>query len=242
LANVNGAERKWWGVYQSSRYTSVVQPKKSVDLTNVTFDDFVAFLFDHDIPPESEEYDPRFWHVEVEFYAENIAAYYVQMFEQPEFLLTRFTKAQLEEGFWTIQASNFNCSVSRIIEDSDLPLSVREECIRSMADLFKRLFATEPFDTSVQMWWDSLCYGWHCGNRQRERGGEDLELQNVYFETLTKVLEIDSWICQGAALHGFGHLHHPQTKELIERFVDEHPNLTPEQKAYALVSAKFEVM
>jgi hypothetical protein len=223
-----------------------VEPPKSVDLTNVPFDEFVAFLFDHDIdhdmPPESEKYDPWYFQVEVEFDANNIGAYYVRMFGQPEFLLTRFTKAQLEAGFWAIQGPNLNCSVSRIIEDSDLPLSIREECIRSMADLFKRLFATEPFDTSVQMWWDSLCYDWHCGNRKRERGGEDLELQNVFFETLAKVLAIDSWICQGAALHGLGHLHHPQTKELIERFVDEHPILTQEQKAYALAAAKFAVM
>ena len=228
------------------RYTFVVELSKSVDLTNLSFDEFVAFLFDHEIdhdtPPESEKYDPWYFHVEVEFDAKRIGAYYVQMFEQPEFLLSRFTRAQLEEGFWAIQGPNLNCSVSRIIEDPELPLSVREECIRSMADLFKRLFASEPFDTSVQMWWDSLCYDWHCGNRKRERGGEDLELQNVLFETLTKVLAIESWICQGAALHGLGHLHHPRTKELIERFVDEHQTLTQEQQAYALAAAKFQVM
>jgi hypothetical protein len=212
----------------------------------VSFDEFVAFLFahdiDHNIPPESENYDPWYFHLEVEFDAKNIAAYYVRVFEQPEFLLSRFTKAQLEEGFWAIQGPNLNCSVSRIIEDSDLPLSIKQECIRSMADLFKRLFATEPFDTSVQMWWDSLCYDWHSGNRKRERGGEDLALQDLFFETLANVLAIDSWICQGAALHGLGHLHHPKTKELIERFVDQHPTLTHEQKAYALAAAKFEVM
>jgi hypothetical protein len=222
-----------------------VKPRKSLDLTNVSFDEFVVFLFDHnvdDIPPEPGKYDPWYFHVEVEFDARKIVAYYVRMFGEPEFLLTRFTKAQLDEGFWAVQGPNLDCSVARIMEDLDLPLSVKEECIRSMADLFKRLFATEPFDSSVQMWWDSLCYDWHCGNRKRERGGEDLELQNVFFETLAKVLTVDSWICQGAALHGLGHLHHPRTMELIEQFVEEHPNLTKEQKAYALAAAKFEVM
>jgi hypothetical protein len=151
----------------------------------VSFDAFVAFLFDHDIdhkvPPGSERYDAWYFHVDVEFDAKNISAYCVQMFGHPEFLLSRFTKPQLEEGFWAIQGPNLDCSVSRLIEDSDLTLSVREECIRSMADLFKRLFAREPLDTSVKMWWDSLCYEWHCGNRKREHGGENLELQNVYF-------------------------------------------------------------
>jgi hypothetical protein len=217
------------------------QPTTYVDLTNSTFDDFVAFLFDRDVSLESEGRDYWYWHVEVEFNAKTIGAYYVRLFTQPEFLLIRFTKLQLEEGFWAIQGPNLDCSVFRIIDDSDLPLSVREECIRSMADLFKRLFATEPFDSSVQMWWDSLCYDWHCGNRNRERGGEDLELQDVFFQTLAQVLAIDSWICQRAALHGLGHLHHPQTKELIERFIHQHPSLMEERNAYALAAARFEV-
>ena len=212
-----------------------------VDLTNSSFDEFVAFLFDRDVSHESEGKDYWYWHVSVEFDAEKVSAYYVQLFMQPEFLLTRFTKQQLEVGFWAIQGPNLDCAVAQIIDHSDLPLSTREKCIRSMADLFKRLFATEPFESSVQMWWDSLCYDWHCGNRKRERGGEDLELQDMYFQTLAAVLAIDSWICQGASLHGLGHLHHPQTRELIERFIDEHPSLTQEQKSYALAAAKFEV-
>ena len=213
-----------------------------VDLTDSSFDDFVAFLFDREVTLESQGRDFWYWHVEVEFDAKKIAGYYVRLFSQPEFLLIRFTKVQLEEGFWAIHGPNLDCAAYRIIWDSDLPLSVREECIRSMADLFRRLFATEPFVTSVQMWWDSLCYDWHCGNRIRERGGDDLELQDIFFQTLTEVLAIDSWICQGAALHGLGHLHHPQTEELIERFIVAHPSLTEEQKTYALVAAKFQVL
>jgi hypothetical protein len=225
------------------RYTFLMeQPTTRVDLTKSSFDDFVAFLFDRDVSLESGRRDYWYWHVAVEFDGNRIAGYYVQLFRQPEFLLTRFTKLQLEEGFWAIHGPNLDCSVNRIIDDSELPLAVREECIRSMADLFQRLFATEPLDTSVQMWWDSLCYDWHCGNRNRVRGGEDLELQDMFFQTLAKVLAIDSWTCQGAALHGLGHLHHPQTKEVVERFIEEHPSLTQEQKAYALAAARFEVM
>jgi hypothetical protein len=111
-----------------------------------------------------------------------------------------------------------------------------------MAELFERLFADEPLDTSVHMWWDSLCYAWHCGNSNRERGGEDLELQNIFFQTLARVLAIDSWICQGAALHGLGHLHHPDTAKLISRYIEEHPSLTEEQITHARAAARFNVL
>ena len=69
-----------------------------------------------------------------------------------------------------------------------------------------------------------------------------MELQDTYFQTLAKVLAIDSWICQGAALHGLGHLHHPDTAAPISRYVDEYPSLTKEQVAYAQAAAKFEVL
>lgn len=214
-----------------------------VDLTNSSFDDFIRFLFDRDVSVESEGRDYWYWHVEVEFDAKTIGAYYLRLFTQPEFLLARFTNAQLEQGFWAIQGPNLDCSVYRFIEDSDVPLSAREDSIRAMADLFERLFATASFgDTAVEMWWDSLCYDWHCRNRKRERGGEDLKLQDLYFHTLAKVLAIESSTCQKAALHGLGHLHHPATKDLIERFLVEHPSLTQEQKAYALAAAEFRVL
>jgi len=171
-----------------------------------------------------------------------MCAYYVQLFHRPEFLVSRFTKQQLEEGFWAIMGHTVEWSTANIIDHSNLPLSSRKDCIESMAVLFERLFANEPLDTSVHMWWDSLCYAWHCGNSNRERGGEDLELQDIFFQTLSKVLAIDSWICQGAALHGLGHLHHPGTKELVNRYLDENPSLTTDQKAYALAAAEFQVL
>jgi len=98
-----------------------------------------------------------------------MCAYYVQLFHRPEFLVSRFTKQQLEEGFWAIMGHTVEWSTANIIDDSNLPLSSRKDCIESMAVLFERLFANEPLDTSVHMWWDSLCYAWHCGNRNRER-------------------------------------------------------------------------
>jgi hypothetical protein len=111
-----------------------------------------------------------------------------------------------------------------------------------MAVLFERLFANEPLDTSVHMWWDSFCYAWHCGNRKRENGGEDLELQEAFFQALGKVLAVNSWICQGAALHGLGHLHHPHTAEVVSRFIADISALTEEQVAYANAAARFNVL
>lgn len=218
------------------------EPRSQIVLANPSFEAFVEFIFDHDVSPKPLGGDYWYSRVDVEFDAESIGAHYLRLFRHQEFLLAQFTKVQIDEGFWAIQSPNLDCSVARIIDDADLPLSLREECIRSMTDLFKRLFATESFDTSVWMWWDSLCYDWHCGNRNRERGGEDLELQDIFFQTLTDVLSIDSQICQKAALHGLGHLHHPETPMLIKRYIESNPSLTEAEKEYASGAAKFDVL
>jgi len=111
-----------------------------------------------------------------------------------------------------------------------------------MLDLFRDFFTKEPLDTAGNMWWDSLCFDWHCGNRKREWGGEDLLLQDVIFRTLTSILDLDSEFCQKAALHGLGHLHHPDTPGLIQQFIERNPSMPYELKAYALDAAKFEVL
>jgi hypothetical protein len=216
-----------------------MEQPESRDLTNISFDGFVSLIFD---PAEQIKPDGPLSFAEVEIDAKGICGYYVQLFQNPEFLLSRFTKQELEAGFWEIMGYTHDWSLGDLIEYSEAPLSSRKECIESMATLFERLFASESLDTSVHMWWDSLCYSWHCGNRKRERGGADWELQNTYFQTLARVLAIDSWICQGAALHGLGHLHHPDTAALISRYIDEHLSLTKEQVASAQAAARFEVL
>ena len=91
------------------------------------------------------------------------------------------------------------------------------------------------------MWWDALTYDWHCGNRDRDRGGEDLLMQDVMFETLVKILRLESANCQYAALHGLGHLHHPETREAIDAY---YKLSTAEDglRDYAEAAAKFEVL
>ncbi len=214
-----------------------------IDIRRFSFEDFIGFLFDRDIPPKSDRWNPWYCHTEVLFDPERTCDYYVRLFKEPGFLLDRFSKGQLEVGFWAISSTNFlECAVSDLIWNTDLPLSAREECVRSMLYLYRDLFAVEPLDTAGFMWWDSICWHlWHHGEKDRLRGGEDLSMQDVMFETLVGILALDLENCQCAALHGLGHLHHPATGEVIEAYLNRHPSLSDEVRAYALAAARFEV-
>lgn len=214
-----------------------------VDLSQFTFDEFVAFLFDRDIPPKSEKWNPWFWHTKTMFDPTRTCGYYTRLFQQPSFLLERFSPAQLEDGFWAISSGGFlGCSVTDLIWNTEVPLAAREECVRSMFCLYRDLFAIQPLETAGFMWWDSVCWHlWHRGEKDRLRGGEDLSMQDVMFETLVRILGLDSEKCQHAALHGLGHLQHPATQEAIDNYVRRRPSLSDEDRTYALAAARFEV-
>ena len=62
------------------------------------------------------------------------------------------------------------------------------------------------------------------------------------FETLAKILELDSVHSQGDALHGLGHLHHPLTEQLISKYIAKHPDISPKMRKYAFAASKFQVL
>lgn len=135
-----------------------------------------------------------------------------------------------------------NARVTDLLWNLEVPFAAREACIRSMCHLFPDMFAFEPLKSGSFMWWDSLCWHlWHRGKKDRLRGGEELSIQDVMFETLVEILALDSDACQLAALHGLGHLHHPATAEVIQRYIARHPMLSDERRDYALAAAQFDV-
>src|SRR6266702_4912271 len=100
-----------------------------------------------------------------------LCPHYSQLFREPRFLLDRFSKTQLDQGFWAVQSVTLECSARMLVWNQAVPFEIREECVRSMYFLFREWFIDEPLQDSVCMWWDSFCYGWHCGNRKRSGVG-----------------------------------------------------------------------
>lgn len=216
------------------------------DLLGAPFEEFVDFLFDHDVVPVPESVsgdpEPWYWTAEVLFDPIDVVSYYIALFYEPNFLLDKYSHAQIEQGFWAIQSCNIECSVAEIIWHKHIPFVMRANCVRSMFSLYERLFANFSSETAAEMWWDSLAFGWHCGNRSRNNGGEDEQMQDVMFTTLGKILSLPSPDCQAYALHGIGHLHHPDTLSLIDCYLKDKPNLDQGLRDYALAASRFEVM
>jgi hypothetical protein len=84
-----------------------------VDISKFSFDEFMAFQFDREAPPDTEKRDPWYWHTEVTFDPEQVCIHYVRLFREPNFLLQRFSTKQLEQGFWGIQSRLCRCGDHR---------------------------------------------------------------------------------------------------------------------------------
>jgi hypothetical protein len=202
----------------------------SVDITHFSFEEFVRFVFDHDLPveaemPTAEERSRRcYYRTNAIFDPEALSGQYVRLFRESGSLLGMFSKPQLEHGFSSI-GSGCTFSVKKLIWNTDLAFERREAVVKAMFYLFRDFFRVEPLRYRADMWWDGLCYCWEMGQRERSRGGEDSRMQDVMFATMSDILSIDSEECRFAALHGLHHLHHPATLELIKRYKSTLPYL-----------------
>jgi hypothetical protein len=63
---------------------------------------------------------------------------------------------------------------------------------------------------------------------------EDRRVQEAMFSALTKILAIDSLSCQLAALHGLGHLRHPNTETAIRTYLARSPTLAEDHRRFAV--------
>ncbi len=235
------------GALASLKEQMIMEKNTRYNIIDATYDEFIAFLFDHEVIPIPEDIqsggpEPWHWHAEVEFNPMSVINYYTKLFCEPIFLLHRYSREELEQGLWVIRSPNLACSVANIIWNEEIPFEIRANCVRSMYELYKLLFSQELFEESSSIWWDSLAYDWHCENRVRENGGEDELMQDVMFDTLTNILYLESIKCQFAALHGLGHLHHPKTEEAITKYLQHRPNVNEEIREYALAAMRFDIL
>jgi hypothetical protein len=162
--------------------------------------------------------------------ADWLITYPTRLFLEPEFLVDSFSDKQLRRGFWRLPN---DWELRDFIWHRDFPWTLRRACIRAMVPLFDRFFAQKPLGNTCHMWWDLFRY---FGDDRDQR------VVNEMYLALKKILLMDSIDCQGAALHGLGHIDHPKKTELINRYLRAHPDLDPDHRSYALACIEGKVL
>ena len=102
----------------------------SVDISRYSYDEFVEFVFDRDVPseaelPTSEERSRRWYYCTgAVFDLHRLSNHYVRLFTDSARLLGIFSKLQLDLGFSAV-ASGCPFSVKKLIWNTDLAFARR---------------------------------------------------------------------------------------------------------------------
>lgn len=170
-----------------------------VDLTDVPFEDWVRFVFDHPISPAGVA---DAWHWDVEYVADNASmlSYCTRLFAESRSLLTSYSPELLEQGFWFIPGPN---GFMRFLADESVLWRGREECINAIELLFRNLFSINECGTACAMWWDS--YVSYCGYGRNDIA-TDKKLCGATIRVVLAILRQDATQCRHSAVHGLHHL------------------------------------
>lgn len=220
-----------------------MEPAHELDVSTLSYEDFVLFFFTH---PETDE----FWHfdgqgrpLEFRFLGFSdpgaLLAHLTRLFSNIRTVSDRVSVSALDHGLDAIVSGGlFN--LTEVTWNGSLPLEPRLACIRAMYGPFADFLAgckVEFTNQAFWMWWDNVASSFWSdqrfdkGNRQEDYtllSNQDRQIADCIMETLIRILSLDDERCQSSAFHGVNHLHHPEGRVVVQKFIDDHRNqLTP---------------
>jgi hypothetical protein len=212
-------------------------------LRGLAYDDWLEHAFGHEVRigrnPWYFDDDREFWQPTSTEYVGHLT----RLFENPEVLVANFADSQIAQGL-TYLVDTMASGDDGQHADRSVPIGERLRLVRSIGNLFAKLFATRcsphlshldeagaaPLNGRCYMWWDTfpsigLDGDPHLG-----------DMQDAALTVMTQTLALESIACQESALHGLGHWHREngsRVEAIVDTFVASHRNARPELIGYA---------
>lgn len=208
--------------------------------TTERLSDWISHVFDHPVvdPAWHWSLDAPTWNGSPEQIATSIA----DTFENSGDLLTRFTDAQLNQGF-SYLLSNVCSDFMYALVEPEVPLATRLRALRSFVPLFEQVMAVRcslhlshldeqpanPLNGACYMWWDILPI--HGKPEEPDRSEFDADVLRV----LSRLLSIPHDACRESALHGISEwqLYYPSAEAIVDEWLGRTRGLRPELISYA---------
>jgi hypothetical protein len=209
-------------------------PTLQVDLRGVSYEDWLAFIFDHPVARVGEK--EWYFQADLELQADPArqVAFLARLFRAPEALDERFPPGQVEQGFWFMFGySGAEQWFRAPLWDASVPWEDRRACLRALPELYARLFERCPLDTAPYMLPDLLAYDYGPGGRRPDGSEEDRRVRAALLDAFREMLASGHPETQRAALHGLHHLAHPDGPGVIRAYLGSEPRPGPELRRYA---------
>jgi hypothetical protein len=217
---------------------------ENLDLSSLSFDQFTEFFFSREVVSDKKQYDYFLTGRNGQKYSESIPSspwvlvnHLARLFSEFGQIARKYTLAQVDQGIWGMWGANLR--LYEFLFASSAPLESRLNCIRSMhhvySDYVSQLGRQPDSEIGgIYMWWDLILHGFWDLSRPVVPGSfrgdaskldeESRVMLDVLFETLTQILAIPNRACQQSALHGLGHLYHPNVHDAVQRFIGASPS------------------
>jgi len=220
---------------------------------SATFEEWIKWAFDHPVP-EKDAKEWWWYHLPdadeggrwLDRPPERALEFVSKLFENPVAYLSCYSDAQIGEGIWFIVFRACSKHFEGLV-DPRVDLRVRTRCIRSIENLSRNLFAprcsddvrwndTNPLDQTCYMLWDFVVRDAEWSTDGPYLTARDPEIDAEFLDTLSSILAMPSIACQQSALHGLGHLVRESQlgSDVIQQYLDTHPNLRDDLREYAL--------
>ena len=205
------------------------------DLRRASYDEFVAFVFDH--YPGDDVDNLWYWKLEddVEFDPGRAIGFMTRICEDSAQLMDSYTTPQIAQGINYLLGAGNRDGFLDLLWDPEIPWPERYRCIRAIPQLYTQVFERDskgsgglPF-----MLWDSIAYDYYCGNCDPATNPEDARVQDAMFEALTGMLSSDCQETIAGAVHGLGHLRHRHTNNAIRELLSSDRELEGDVRTFA---------
>jgi hypothetical protein len=204
-----------------------------VDLRQVVYGDWLAFVFDHPVALQGESE----WYfqtgLEVEADPVRQVTFLARLFREPDGVAERFTSGQIAQGFWFMFGDGGGEWFRDLLWEPSVHWEARRACIELLPELYARLFERCALDTIPFMLPDLLAFGYESGLRNPNTDEEDRRAQQALFEAFRRMLDSHHSETLKAALHGLHHLAHPGGSEAIQGWLDVRTVLPAGARSYA---------
>ena len=200
-----------------------------MELTDLTFEQWVRHVFDHELQEPQWYFQP-----DTDYWSGTprvTIRYLTQLFDDPVTAVQGYTDAQVNQGLWYLISSAASNHMFALRDDT-VPMRDQVVCIRAMSSLYEKLFAerctphlghlsepeSSPLNTTCYMWWDLM---------PLVPSPDSYRLRNfdaAILEVMAGALDLPSIACQESALHGLGHWAYgypEQVGAIIDRYLEQ---------------------
>jgi hypothetical protein len=218
----------------------VMDDSANLDLSALNFEEFEHFFFDRRVVKPSEGTFIDAFCPGISSFASSSPAKTVELLKlvMSDFkrIGNRYSLEQIDQGVWALFGPFIE--VQEHLWMDRVSLGLRQRCIRAMAVPYRDFVCGHPveqMENCFDMWWDLVAHDFwaQIGLSPSTLNDDNRAMLNAMFETLCEILALPDSRCQQYALHGLGHLRHPDVTKVVQKFMDENRNdLAPEALAW----------